>query len=103
MCLEGFEPIPHNEAQRSGFVVERTSNKVSALRSCLSGKQYAAREDDKKAPPNDDAFSYIERELIEDEINNTIQNLMNYSQPPEMFITWLVTYLDSSEARYRAM
>ena len=29
----------------------------------------------KKAPPaGDDAFSHIERELIEDEINNTILN-----------------------------
>ncbi len=55
----------------------------------------------KKAPPTrDDAFSHIERELIEDEINKTF---LNYSQPPEMFMTWLVTYLDSSEARYRAM
>jgi len=61
------------------------------------------RMENKKAPPTrDDAFSHIERELIEDETNNTIQNL-NYSQPPEMFMTWLVTYLDSSEARYRAM
>ena len=50
-----------------------------------------------------DAPLNIERELIEDEINVIFKLVKNYSQPPEMFRTWLVTYLDSSEARYRAM
>ena len=34
-----------SQREQSGFAMKRTSNGVSALRSCLSGKRYGIRED----------------------------------------------------------